>query len=253
MSNQKMATALKWGLGLVAAAVIAPFIFLTVKGLVGLALAGAVGLAIINGAPVLSSLLANWKVKGIKAVATANPVEQLQNVLMERQRALTNFAEQITEFASRVRQFESKLAGFKRQFPGEADKFDEQAAAMNRLLANRRARYDDVRQQLIAFEMEVKKADAIWQMSQAAAELHKAAGMDGEDVYAKIKAETALESVEMSLNRSFAQLETALLEEGGSGYTSPPPAASASRAQELPYVDQGSMTLPWPAKKVDRV
>ena len=212
-SNQKLALALKWGLGLAAAAVIAPFIFLTVKGLVGLALAATVGLAIINGAPVVSAAFANWKMKGIKAVAAANPVEQLQNVLMERREALTLFSSRITEFSTRVRQFESKLQSFKSQFPSEAQKFDEQAEAMNQLLRLRRAKYEDVRQQLAAFELEVKKADAIWQMSQAAAELHKAAGMEGEDVYAKIKAETALESVELSLNRSFAQLESALMEE----------------------------------------
>lgn len=250
-SNQKVATAIKWGLGLVAAAVIAPVIFLTVKGLIGLAIAGAVGLVIINGAPVLSSLLANWKVKGIKAVASANPVEQLQNVLMERQRALARFAEQITEFSARVRQFEGKLQWFKKQFPGEADKFDEQAAAMNRLLHTRRSKYEDVKQQLVAFEMEVKKADAIWQMSQAAAELHKAAGMDGEDVYAKIKAETALESVEMSLNKSFAQLETALMEESG-GYV----AAGSGTTKAVHYAPAPSAdpaSLPWPTKRTEKV
>lgn len=216
-SNQKLALALKWGLGLAAAAVIAPVIFLTVKGLVGLAIAAVVGLAIINGAPVVSAAFANWKMKGIKAVAASNPVEQLQNVLMERRGALTLFSSRITEFSTRVRQFEGKLQSFKTQFPSESAKFDEQAAAMNQLLALRRAKYEEVRQQLQAFELEVKKADAIWQMSQAASELHKAAGMEGEDVYAKIKAETALESVELSLNRSFAQLETALLEEYPSG------------------------------------
>ena len=248
MSKEKLATAIKWGLGLAAAAVIAPAIFLAVQGLIGLAIAGVVGLAIINGAPVLSSLLANWKLKGIKAVASANPVEQLQNVLLERQRALERFAEQITEFSARVRQFESKLRGFKNQFPAEADKFDEQAAAMNRLLQNRRAKYEDVKQQLIAFEMEVRKADAIWQMSQAAAELHKAAGMDGEDVYARIKAETALESVEMSLNKSFAQLETALMEEGGP-YLEPTSASSKA----LPQYSSNSASLPWPVKAGGRV
>lgn len=247
-SNQKLATAIKWGLGLAAAAIIAPVIFLTVKGLIGLAIAGFVGLVIINGAPVAASALANWKLKGIKAVAAANPVEQLQNVLIERRNALATFAEQITEFASRVRQFEGKLQWFKKQFPSEADKFDEQAAAMNQLLAVRKARYDEVRQQLAAFEMEVKKADAIWQMSQAAAELQKAAGMRGEDVYAKIKAETALESVEMSLNRSFAQLETALLEESSS-------ATSSTATYAQPQLDKpaGQASLPWPSKQATRV
>lgn len=212
-SNQKLALTLKWGLGLVSAAIVAPFIFLTIKGLVGLSIAAIVGLAIINGAPVISSAFANWKMKGIKAVAAANPVEQLQNVLLERRGALKLFSERITEFSTRVRQFESKLQSFKTQFPSEAPKFDDQAAAMNQLLALRRAKYEEVREQLQAFELEVKKADAIWQMSQAAAELHKAAGMEGEDVYAKIKAETALETVELSLNKSFAQLESALMEE----------------------------------------
>ena len=213
VSVKKAATLIKWGLALVAVTLLAPVIMLTVKGLIGLALATFVGSAAVFGAPVVAQLFEVWRLKGIKAVAAANPVEQLQAVLMERQQALSDFSSKITIFATHVRQFESKLASFSAQFPSEVGKFQEQLDAMRRLLQLRRDRYEEVKKQLQLFEIEVKKAEAIWKMSQAAAELNKAAGMESGDVFAKIKSETAVDAIELSLNQSFAELETALLEE----------------------------------------
>ena len=73
----------KWGIGLAGAVVIAPMVFLAVKGILGLALAGVLGLALVHGAPVAAMKFANWRLRGLKQEARANPIETRQNIAMQ--------------------------------------------------------------------------------------------------------------------------------------------------------------------------
>lgn len=211
--GSKLATSLKWGLGLTAAVVISPVIFMAVSGIVGLSLAVVVGLALVNGAPVVAMKLANWKLKGIKHEASVNPVETLQNGYREQDAALVRFARSITEFRMEVANFAGQIEVFASQFPQDAEKFRNQLATMNRLLKVREARYQAARDELIKFAGEIKRAEAIWKMGQAAQRLNKAAGFSDDDFLARIKTETALDSVQSSMNKAFAELETSLLDE----------------------------------------
>lgn len=209
----RLATGLKWGLGLLGAAIIAPLVFLAVQGLAGLIIAGVLGLAIVHGAPVVSMKFANWKIKAIKAEATRNPVETMQHVLMEKGAAVKAFAQRVEDFATEVRNFGDKLDGFRAEFPAEAPKFEATIGQMNKLLQLRRARLKEARDELARFEGEIRKADAIWKMSLAASSMHRAAGMTEDSIMQRIKTETAVDSVQSSLNRALSQLETSLSEE----------------------------------------
>lgn len=209
----RLATAAKWGAGLVGAAIVAPVVFLAIQGLVGLIVAGVLGLAIINFAPVLSMKFANWKIKSIKAEATRNPVETMQHVFMEKGAAVAAFAQRVEDFATEVRNFGDKLDGFRAQFPAEAPKFEETHGQMKKLLDLRKRRLKEARDELGRFEGEIRKADAIWKMSLAASSMHRAAGMTEDSIIQRIKTETAVDSVQSSLNRALSQLETSLSEE----------------------------------------
>ena len=77
------------------------------------AIATVIGLTIVNLAPVVAMKLANWKLRGIKHEARANPIETLQNQLADRRRQLAAFAATITEFNAAVKGFESKVAVFR--------------------------------------------------------------------------------------------------------------------------------------------
>jgi hypothetical protein len=209
----RLSTGVKWALGLAAALLIAPVIFLVVKGLVGLALAAAVGLAIINFAPVLSMNFANWKLKAVKYAASVSPVETLQNVWNEKDQALKASLATITDFAAQVAGFDDKLDGFRAEFPGESAKFEATLRAMQALLAKRKQRYQESRDKLAEFAGEIRKADAIWKMGLAAQAMTRAAGMTEDDFMQRIKTETAYDSVQESLNRAMAELDASLLEE----------------------------------------
>lgn len=211
--KQRLATGLKWGMAGLAALVVSPIIFLIVKGLIGVALAAMIGLAIVNFAPVLSMKFANWKLAGIKHEARTNPIETLQNQLAQRRRQLADFLRSITEFSAAVKGFESKVTMFKSEQPDQSARFEAQLNGMKALLKLRQQRYKEADDEVDRFEATVRRADALWQMSLEAHKMNKLAGQQDAGVFDQIKTDVAFDSVESSLNRAFAELETALLDQ----------------------------------------
>ncbi len=212
--NQKRKRLTKWtqiGL-LVVALIAAPIVFLIIQGIVGLAVAGVLGLAVVSFAPAVSLKFANWKLQAIKAEATKNPVETLQNVYAERLAQKSAFKVKITNFRAKVATFADKVEGFKERYPQDVDKFEQQLAQMQKLLNRREQKYVKVSGDLEKFAGVIQRADAIWQMGLAAAEMNAAAGeFDGEQMYERIKVETALDSIQDSMNLAFSEMESDLM------------------------------------------
>jgi len=197
------------GVGLVAA----PFIFLAIKGLVGLIIASAITITTYHFTPWAGMKLANWRLAAIKNEAMRNPVETLQNIYIQKETALNAFLESIKVFGGKIRSFESELEKLAKNYPAELPKFQEQRDQMRQLLKLRMNKYEQAKANLHSFSLEIEKADTIWKVSQAAAAATKAAGMNEEEFFIKIQRETALDSVQESLNLAFSELEIALLDE----------------------------------------
>lgn len=200
---------------LVVGFIVAPFIFISIQGLIGLIAASAISFVAINFIPWFGAKVANWRLKAIKHEAAQNPIETLQNDYNSRIGALQAFRTSIRDFAGEVGTFKDKLVDFKKQYPNEAAKFDEQYNQMVTLLELRKSKYQEAKGNLSLYEGEIGKATAIWEMAQAAAKMNKAAGVDADEFFAKIQVETALDSVQKSLNSAFADLEISLLDENG--------------------------------------
>lgn len=220
---------------------VAPYIFFAIKGLIGLAVAAVVGVAMVQFAPVVASLIANWRLKMLKDEAARNPVETLQNDYGRRVQALGEFRNAITTFSAAVKDFASKLSGFKDNYPKDADLYDDQLDKMKKLLTLRTKKYQDAKDSLEEYSAEIDKAKAIWEMGQSAAEMNKAAGVGDDDFLAKIMKDTAIDSVQKSMNSAFADLEISLLDEDRSRaqkiYDSKyngGKAPGASKAKQLP-------------------
>ena len=198
---------------LVVGFLVAPFVFVAIKGLVGLLVAGAISLTAIQFAPYFAAKIANWRIKLIRAEAAANPIESLLNSYNIRQMALNQFLESIKSFSSEVKTFESKLEKFAKEYPAEVPKFKNQLSQMKQLLIVRTEKYQQAKENLASYDLEIQKASALFDMAKAAAAMSKAAGVNNEEFLEKIQRETALDSVEKSLNVAFADLEIALMEE----------------------------------------
>lgn len=210
--KKRITTVVKGTLAVGACVFVAPVVFLAIKGLVGFVIAGAIGLVTINLAPVIAEAIGNWRIKAIKALAAANPIETLQIDYTHRRESLAQFKEAIKGFDVSVKNFEGKFEDFKVRFPVEAPKFQETLERMKELLSLRRKKYKEADNTLDMYQGEIDKAKAIWEMGLEASKMNAAAGMK-EDYMAKIRVETALDSVTSSLNTAMADLETSLIEE----------------------------------------
>lgn len=211
--KQNIIKVAKISLVAIAAAVVAPVVFLMVKGILGLALAGFASLVIVNAAPVVANGLADWRLKALKAEAARNPIETLQLDFQQKRLALHKFKDSITGFSAAVMTFQDKMDGFKAKFPKDADKFDGELAKMKQVLKSRETRFKEAQASLNQYANEIDRAKAIWEMGQEAQKMNAASGLNDEDLLAKIRVDTALDSVTGSMNTAFAELETSLLED----------------------------------------
>lgn len=202
----------KWvtvGLIGLAGLIVSPIVFLAIKGLVGLAIAAVLGLAIVTFTPWVSMKFANWRVKAIMHEAGENPIETMINLLAAKRQAFEVFKENVTNAVTARDNFKAKCLEFAKKYPARAEEFNQQLANMTELVARKKQALADAQQSLEVGQHKLEEMKAYWDMSQAAQEANKAAGMDTGDLYEKLKADTAVDAVFESMNKAFAQLEVA--------------------------------------------
>jgi hypothetical protein len=209
---QKIAGIAKLGFFVIVGLGASFIIGLALKGLIGLIAFAAISGTSLALMPVVGMKVQNWKLKLLKAEAAANPIETLENEYRRQLGVLRDQSGKIQQFRAGVLTFGDQLEGFKAQFPGNAAKFDRQYQAMEQLLSKREKSYQAAQAQVKQFSHEIEKAKAIWEMSKAAAAASQSGGMTTDDFYAKIETDTALGSVQTSMNLAFSQLDSALLE-----------------------------------------
>lgn len=211
--KQRIETIVKiLGLGVVGF-LVAPIIFVTIQGLIGLAIAAALSFGIIAFIPYFAMLIGNWRLKAIKAEAAKNPVETLQNQLIEKQSALNAFMDNIRKFTAQVLSFADQVKQYTKDGLEDAPVYVEQLAKMRQLLELRKQKYQDAKDMLVEFERTIQQTDRKWKMALAATAMNEAAGKLTGDTFDQICVETALSSVQDKLNQSFADLEIALLDD----------------------------------------
>lgn len=221
--KMKMTKLVKWGIIGVSCAIAAPVAWMAVTGIAGMMIAGGLAIVGINVAPVLALKAANLKYRVMDAervshiekvvdAASENPIETLIQQSMDKRQASDQFRGAITSFRTEIKNFTDQTNVFKKDYPEDAGRFEVQLDAMNKLLAFRESRYKQLQKELDNFDAAIKRATAMWKMSQAAQKMNKMAGMELADPFVKIKADAAIDSVMSNMNRAFAEMETALMD-----------------------------------------
>jgi len=203
----------KIGLVLIVGFAIAPFIFVAIKGLLGLLAAAIISMIIINFTPFLAAKFANWRLKALKFEASQNPIETLENQYRQREEALVRYKENIKTFFAEVQNFYSELEQHKERWPNDTEKFETQYMKMKQLLDLRVTKCKQAQQQLADFSCHIERKRSEWKIAQAAKSMSKSAQV-GEDFISKLMTDTALDAVQTDLNIAFSDLELSLLEEG---------------------------------------
>lgn len=210
--RKRIETVVKIALLGVAGFLVAPFIYTAITGLVGLVVAATAGLVIVNLAPSAAALIANWRLKALKAVAAANPIETLENQYAERENALIKIRDNIKEFYAVVQELWGQIQAHNEKYPDRPSQFLEKYNKMKDLLALRSAKYKQAQANLKGFSELIDEKRSDWKVAQAAAKAMKLANV-GEDFQSKLMADTALTTIQDGLNFAFSELEVSLLDE----------------------------------------
>lgn len=209
-TRRKFTSIVKGATAVIACAIVAPVIFLAIKGLVGAALALATGFVIVQFAPVFADKVANLRMKATIHEAKTNPIETLKNQIIKRQQELETQRLAIEEYDARVSTFAGEVERVRKQYPADTAKYDALLENMRNILDRRRAAYKSAEAALREFTAEVKKQESLWELAKAA-QATKQGAATGKDVVEDLKADAAFRSVELELNRSMASLRTELL------------------------------------------
>lgn len=210
--------------GVVGGAVLAGvFYMLLVQAFVGVvALAGAavLGYSAIAFAPAIALKIANAKyrmienekvshIKKVAAGAAENPIETLQNLLIQKNQAIKRFEVSVIQAVTARETFNQKTIKFAKQYPARAAEFQRQLENMTVMVDKKKTALNDAKASLQEGANKLEEMKAYWEMSQAAQALNKAAGMDTGDAFEQLKADTACDAVFESMSRAFAELEVA--------------------------------------------
>ncbi len=205
----------KYGALLVAGFLVAPFVWVAIGGLIGLIVAALVILAAWMLRPVAFSFAANMRLKLIKSEAARNPVETLQNDFKDKTEALGKRREAIETLNSQIRTFSDKVDEIESRYGAEDagyQKLSRDLADLRRVYAHRCEKWKEARDQLKLYEEEIQRANMIWEAAQAAAAARETSGLTEDEFFAKLRTETAFESIQKSYNDALASLDTAMLD-----------------------------------------
>lgn len=209
----------KWGLGLGAALVLAPLTWYVAYAVLGaaflgaaVALAGVVGLTVVNLTPVFLMKLENRKIQMIMAEATRNPIPTLWAGHKQDAEDLDGMLQSIEDYATEIGNVDSKMQKLTSDLtPQDLEAFKQDIDAMRHDLQLQEQDYSDAMKAHANQEVQIKRASAIWDLNMAVSAANAKNVNRAEETIAKIKRETALDSVTSGMNRSKAQLRSRIL------------------------------------------
>lgn len=197
----------------VAGFLFAPIALLTIQGLISLIVVAVIALAVINvGIPWFAVSLANWRLKALKAAASANPIETLENRYKDRQDALLGIRENIKQSYSVLQGLYSQIQEHSEKYPNRPSQYLDKYNKLKALIELRGKKYKQAQKNLVAFGELIEEKRSDWKIAQTMAEASKLANV-GEDFQSKLLQDTALNTIQDGLNMAFSELETSLLDE----------------------------------------
>lgn len=204
-----------WGIGAAALVVVSPLVYALAYALLGvaaagvaLAIAGTVGLLLVNFAPVLARKIANAKLEALKAEARKNPIVTRQNIAIAEAAKLRARAEELTIFGAEVNSFADEVKTLSREQPEDAADFQEQLRRYRQLYERKAQALKNAVDKLEEFKRATERAARKWKVAQSALRMSKLAGASQEDEINKIMAAESLDSVQNAMHRAFAELDT---------------------------------------------
>jgi hypothetical protein len=198
--------------GLFILAAIAPVIWSAVTGGIGLlALAGtgAVGVALFQALPLLGQKLENRLLAVRKAEARANPIEQLQNFLLQKRQRVGAFKQAVVRIGAQIKGMHDMIDERKRQKPGyDATRQEAAVKAMKEAHVLLVVKYRNAEVALVQLSEVVEDKKFEWKFGQAGqAAIQNLNATSGQELLDQMLADEAFDSVRDNFNQVFSELE----------------------------------------------
>jgi hypothetical protein len=198
--------------GLIVLAALTPVIWSAVAGglgLLALALIAAVGVAAFQALPLLGQQLENRLLAARKAEARANPIEQLQNFLLQKRQGVASFKQSVVRIGAQIKGMSDMIEERKRQKPGyDATRQESAVKAMKEAHVLLVFKYRNAEVALLQLNEVVEDKQFEWKFGQAGqAALHNLNATSGQELLDQMLAGEAFDSVRDNFNQVFAELE----------------------------------------------
>jgi hypothetical protein len=220
--------------------VLGPVYLIMMHGLAALTALGVAalfGFTAVQFLPVLSVQIANWRLKALKAVAAANPIETLENQYRQKQEALAVNLDSIKKFYCVIQELYKQIQEHDEAYPNKPSQFKDKYDKMVQLLEVRKYNYKKAKASLVSFGELLDEKRSDWKVACLLAKANQLAAV-GEEFQTKLLQDTALSTIQDGLNMAFSELETSLLEDV------PQPSISVTVKPQTQITDKGSRHEP---------
>lgn len=168
-----------------------------------------IALGLTQVIPFLGQKLENWVLKKRKEEARKNPIEQLQNYLLEKGAQVTAFKEAVGQIGAQIKSMRDMLSDRKRQRPDrDTSKQEASLDAMEKAHAALVAKYEAAERALNDLKEVIEDKKFEWKFAQAGQQaMQRLNAASGEDLLAEMLADEAFDSVRDNFNQVFSDLE----------------------------------------------
>ena len=235
-TSKKRFTIAQWVIGIGGGLLFAMFAWIAVVAALGaaavgtaFAIAGAVGLVIVNATPVFIKKARNMRIEAlmkeqnrhlaaIQAEAERNPIPTLWNQHAEDAKEIQEMNDALLEYAAEIGNVQAKAKKLSSALrPEDLEAFNQDIAMMQADLALQEQEYAETVAAHKAAEVEIQRASAIWDLQMAVENANAKNANRVQDTLSKIKRDTALDSVTAKLNTSKAKLRARIRERTSAG------------------------------------
>ena len=193
-------------------ALVAPIIWAAASagvGLIALGFIGVVGFGVIQALPFIGQKIENSVLKLRKAEARGNPIEQLQNFLMQKAKQVAEFKTAVTSIGGQIKSLESMVAQRKKERPDyDASAQERSIQAMKDAQRTLMIKYSNAEDALKKLQLAIQDKEFEWKFSQAGqAAMKSLNATSGKELMEAMLADEAFSSVTENFNKVFAELE----------------------------------------------
>lgn len=194
-----------------AAIIFAPFAMAAIKGAVGLLVAIGITATSYYLAPATGRLLANMRIKALKAVAAANPIETLENIYAEKKEALLKQRDNIKKRISISRQIARQIEEYESKHNKPSPRRKDHTN-LDKLIEIGRLKYEKACVAMDQFEDFISEKRDDWEIAKSMVEASKLASA-GQSFTDTLMQDAALRTIQSGLDMSFAELDAAAMDE----------------------------------------